>query len=80
MIDSDTIGGALLGRLEFRPQLPSQPPLPAGRHALQFERLLVIESARASEGLGDDGMRCETALAAVGVALTHHLTAHLLRT
>ncbi len=35
-------------------QLPKRGHVEFGRHAMQFERLLVIESARAGEGLRDD--------------------------
>ena len=53
----------LVGLLESPPargagEAPERGHVEFGRHALQFERLLVIESARAGEGLGDDGMRC----------------------
>lgn len=47
MIDPNLMGGALLGRLNFRPSLsPSEAPLPPGRHGLQFaegrEAVLVV--------------------------------------
>lgn len=50
MLDPDLLGpwnGALLGRLTFSlPGTPTQPPLPAGRHSLQFpegrEAVLVV--------------------------------------
>ena len=38
MLDTNLMGGALLGRLSFRlPPEPTAAPLPPGRHALQFE-------------------------------------------
>lgn len=46
-MDPNLLGGALLGRLAFRlPSPPTEVPLPAGRHALQFpegrEAVLVV--------------------------------------
>ncbi len=42
----DLLDGALLGRLSFRTQNPTEAPLPPGRHALQFpegrEAVLVV--------------------------------------
>jgi predicted esterase len=61
MLDPDLLGqfnGALLGHLSFQlpgelPRAPTQPPLPPGRHGLQFpegrEAVLVVP-----EGLGTD--------------------------
>jgi len=47
MIDPKLMGGALLGRLDFRlPSAPTAAPLPAGRHAMTFpegrEAVLVV--------------------------------------
>ena len=47
MIDSQLVGSALLGRLNFRlPQVPTEAPLSPGRHALTFpegrEAVLVV--------------------------------------
>lgn len=52
MIDPSLLGGALTGRLDFRPGgEPARPPLPPGRHALSFPEgreavLMVPEGLR----------------------------------
>ena len=55
MIDPSLLGGALTGRLEFRPgAAPTAEPLPPGRHGLSFpegrEAVLVVPEGLPAEG------------------------------
>ena len=54
MIDPSLLGGALTGRLAFRPgEAPTAPPLPPGRHGLAFgegrESVLVVPDGLAPD-------------------------------